>query len=331
MDMQLMQDIVNAYGPSGREQTASDVIRGYIAPYCDELYNDVLGNLIAVKKGTSGKKIMFSAHMDQIGLIVLDIDDKGFLYVAPVGGVSPLLSVAHEVMFQNKTRGVVSYENKHKKLTEISMMEVFIDIGAATREEAEEKVQIGDMAVFVSNFVYMGKRVAHRTQDDRIACAIVAEAMKTMKSDHDIYAVFTVQEEVGTRGAGPAAYVIEPDLNISLDVCSVGDTPESVREHVKLGCGPTVKAKDNSVIVPMSVRTFIKNAAKKHEINVQDEVLRAGGTDTGAIQRTRGGILSGCISIPCRYIHTPVETVDMDDVDAAVKLVLACAEEKELP
>ena len=180
---------------------------------------------------------------------------------------------------------------------------------------------ITDIAVFVSNFVMMGKKVAHRTQDDRIACAIVAEALKTMKSEHDIYAVFTVQEEVGTRGAGPAAYVIEPDLNISLDVCSVGDTPESVREHVKLGCGPTVKAKDSSVIVPMSVREFIKNAAKKNNIAVQDEVLRAGGTDTGAVQRTRGGILSGCISIPCRYIHTPVETVDMDDVDAAVKLV----------
>ncbi|MDF2543401.1 MAG: peptidase family protein [Herbinix sp.] len=331
MDMQMMQNVIDAYGPSGREQTASDIIKSYVAPYCDEVYNDVLGNLIAVKHGTSGKKIMLSAHMDQIGLIVVDIDEKGFLYVAPVGGISTILSVAHEVAFQNGTRGVVSYENKTKKLTEISIMDLFIDIGVSTKEEAEAKVSVGDIAIFVSNFVEMGKKVAHRTMDDRISCAVLVEAMKTMKSEHDIYAVFTVQEELGTRGAGPAAYAIEPDLNISLDVCSVGDTPESVREHVKLGYGPTVKAKDASVIVPVSVREFIKKAAQKHAIPVQDEVLRFGGTDTGVVQRTRGGILSGCISIPCRYIHTPVETVDMDDVNAAVKLVIACCEEKVLP
>lgn len=143
--------------------------------------------------------------------------------------------------------------------------------------------------------------------------------------------MFTVQEEVGCRGGSPAAYAIEPDLNISLDVTGVGDIPECSRMAVSLGCGPTVKVMDSSVIVPPVVRAFIEAAAEEDGIPYQREVLRAGGTDTGAIQRTRGGILSGCISVPTRYIHTPVETVDMKDVDNAVKLLCACLKRKELP
>ena len=152
-----------------------------------------------------------------------------------------------------------------------------------------------------------------------------------MQNVHDVYAVFTVQEEVGLRGAGAAAYAIEPDLNISLDVTGTGDTPKCSRMSVKLGAGATVKVMDSSVIVPPVVRAFLEEAAEENSIRVQPEVLRGGGTDTGAVQRTRSGVLSGCISIPTRYIHSPVETADLADYAAAVQLVCAAVAKKELP
>lgn len=332
MDKTTVKNILGAYGPSGREDNVAEVIKEYVAPYADEVYRDAMGNLIAHKCGTSGKRIMLSAHMDQIGFIVVSIDDKGYLRVANVGGVSPVIATAREVVFENGVHGVTYFENTSKHgVNEVKFTELYIDIGCSSREEAEKLVSVGDMAVYVSNYVEMGNHAASGAMDDRICCAIVAEAMKQMTSEHDVYAVFTVQEEVGCRGGSPAAFAIEPDLNISLDVTGTGDIPECHRMAVSLGNGPTVKVMDSSVIVPPVVRAFIESAAKENDIPYQREVLRAGGTDTGAIQRTARGILSGCISVPTRYIHTPVETVDMRDVDNAVRLVCACLARKELP
>lgn len=328
----MLKNILGAYGPSGREDSAAEVIKQYVAPYADEVYRDTMGNLIAHKRGTSGKRIMLSAHMDQIGFIVVAIDEKGFLRVANVGGVNPIISTAREVIFANGVRGVTYFENTAKHgVNEVRFTELYIDIGCKTREEAEKKVSVGDMAVYAANYVEMGERASCGAMDDRICCAIVAEAMQQMESEHDVYAVFTVQEEVGLRGASPAAFAIEPDLNISLDVTGVGDIPECGRMAVALGNGPTVKVMDSSIIVPPVVRAFIEAAAEENGIPYQREVLRGGGTDTGAVQRTARGILSGCISIPTRYIHTPVETVDMNDVDNAVRLLCACLKRKELP
>ncbi|MBE5784832.1 MAG: M42 family metallopeptidase [Clostridiales bacterium] len=329
-DKEMLKNILSAFGPSGREETASEVIKGYVAPYADEVYNDRLGNLIAVKKGTSGRKIMYSAHMDQIGLIVTDIDEKGFLRVSNVGGVSPVISIAREVVFKNGTRGVTYFETE-KGIKDMTLAQLFIDIGCESYEEAAAKVDVGDMCIFVSNFVEMGNKLSSPYMDDRIACAALVEAFRTMKSEHDIYAVFTVQEEVGLRGAGAAAFAIEPDLNISCDVTGMGDIPNCTRMSVKLGAGATVKAMDSSVIVPVKVREFLKNAADKRGIKWQNEVLRAGGTDTGAAQRAGKGTFSGCVSIPTRYIHAPIETIDIRDYEAAIALMRAAAEEKELP
>lgn len=332
MDNTMLKNILSAYGPTGNEENVSRVIKEYVAPYADEVYNDTLGNLIAVKKGTSGKKVMLSAHMDQIGLIVVSIDDKGFLYAANVGGVNPAVTVAREVVFANGVKGVAYFENtKTHGISSVKMNEIYIDIGCESREQAQQKVAVGDMAVYVTNFVEMGNRAASGAMDDRVCCAIVVEAMKQMQSEHDVYAVFTVQEEVGLRGAGTAAYAINPDLNISIDVTGVGDIPQCAAMDVALGKGPTVKVMDSSVIVPTVVRDFMIAAAEENGIPYQREVLRAGGTDTGAVQRTRGGILAGCVSVPTRYIHTPTEVVDMRDVDNAVKLLCACLGRKELP
>lgn len=331
MFKEMLKEFLSVYGPSGREKDAAEVIAKHIKPYADKVYYDVMGNLIAYKKGVSGKKIMLSTHMDQIGLIVLDIDDKGFLRVSNVGGVSAGITVAREVVFQNGTRGVTYIETAKRTSKEAALNVMYIDIGASSKEEALKKVRIGDMAVYASCFVDMGERFASGALDNRLSCAAVAEALKTMLSPHDIYAVFTVQEEVGLRGAAPAAYSIEPDLNISMDVTLTGDTPGVDPMSVEIGRGPTIKVMDSSVIVPVHIRRFMEDVAKKAGIPVQNEVLRAGGTDTGAIQRTKGGIDSGCVSIPTRYIHTPVETADMRDVNNAVKFINALVSAENLP
>lgn len=331
MDNKTLETILTTYGPTGHEDRIAAVLKELVAPYADEVYTDKLGNLIALKRGTSGKKILVTAHMDQIGLIVVGIDEKGFLRVSNVGGVNPVLSATHQVMFENGTRGVVYFERTEKGFAEVTMQKLFVDIGAESREEAEKKVGVGDMCVFVGRFAELGNRISCSTLDDRICCAAVVEAMKQAKSEHDVYYCFTVQEEVGLRGAGVAAYAVEPDLGISLDVTGTGDLPEALPMAVEIGKGPTVKAMDSSVIVPPVVRKFMEDAAAEAGIPFQREVLRAGGTDTGAVQRTRGGVLAGCISIGTRYIHSPVETCDRRDFDNAVKLLCACLAKKELP
>ncbi len=328
-----LKTLVKAFGPSGQEEFVSDTIREMVRPYCDEIYNDTLGNLICVKKGYSGKKIMLSAHMDTIGFIVLAVDEKGFLKVANVGGIMPLVSVAREVVFRNGIKGVVYYETKGARdATNMpALPNMYVDIGCSSREEAEAKVSVGDMCVYSSGFIDMGKRVSSPYMDNRVCCAILVEAMKTARSSHDLYFVFTVQEEVGLRGAGSAAYSIEPDLNINLDTTLTGDLPNVQAMELYIGKGPAVKMMDSSVIVPVSVRDFMIRAAEEADIPYQREVLRAGGTDTAAIQRTRSGILAGCISIGTRYVHTPVELVDMEDVNNAIALVEAICSRNDLP
>lgn len=327
----MLKEFLCTYGPTGRETCISNVIRTYVAPNADEIYNDTLGNLIAVKRGTSGKKVMISAHMDQIGLIVTDIDENGFLRVSNVGGVNPIITIAREVVFENGTRGVTYFETEKGGAADATIQKLFIDIGASSRDEAEKKVEIGDIAVYAASFTELGRRISCGALDDRLCCAIVAECFNTCVSEHDVYAVFTVQEEVGLRGAGVAAHSISPDFCVNLDVTLTGDTPKCSPMSVKCGKGPAIKVMDSSVIVPVGVRRFMERCAHESGIPVQNEVLRGGGTDTGAIIKTKGGIPAGCISIATRYIHTPVETADMDDVMNAVKLVNAMLAKKDMP
>ncbi|MBQ4288701.1 MAG: M42 family metallopeptidase [Clostridia bacterium] len=328
-----IKKLVKVFGPSGQEELISDTIKDMARPYCDEAYNDTLGNLICVKKGHTGRRIMFSAHMDTIGFIVVAVDEKGFLKVANVGGIMPLVSVAREVVFRNGIKGVMYYETKGARdATNMPTLPVmYVDIGCSTKEEAEAKVSVGDMCVYSGNITDMGKRMSSPYMDNRVCCAIMLEAMKTARSNHDLYFVFTVQEEVGLRGAGPAAYGIDPDLNINIDTTLTGDMPNVQAMDLYIGKGPAIKMMDSSVIVPMSVRNFMIKAAEEADIPYQREVLRAGGTDTAAIQKTKAGVLAGCISIGTRYVHTPVETVDMDDVNNAIALVEVISSRNDIP
>lgn len=320
----LIRRLTEAYGPSGAEDPVREVIRKEVAPYVDETRVDALGNLIAHKKG-NGKKVMLDGHMDEIGLMVTHIDENGFLRFGTIGGVNPYASLAQRVVFGNGTVGVIGNERVDEP-KDMKMEKLFIDIGASSKKEAEAKVRVGDSCAFLQPFVDMGGRVIAKAMDDRIACAIIIETLKGLKTDHDIYAVFATQEEVGLRGARAAAFGIEPDLGIALDVTPTGDTPKGRNANVSLGKGAAIKAMDRSLICTPAVKNYMVKVAEEKGIKYQIEVLDMGGTDAGAIQMTKAGIPAGVISIPCRHVHSPCEMVDMGDVQACVALAKALCE-----
>jgi endoglucanase len=321
----ILKKLCTAYGPTGCEQKVADVIREMVEPYADDIQQDTMGNLIVLKKGSvGGKKVMLAAHMDEIGFIVTHIDDNGFLRVAPVGGVSPQRSMFHRVLFENGTQGTIGYETKDLKIQDMKTDHLFADIGASTKAQAQRKVQVGDIAKFTAPYIRMGKRASSPAMDNRAGCAVLVDLISKLQGNAlDIYFVFTSQEEVGLRGAKTAAFGIRPDLGIALDVTPAGDTPESMRFSVDLGKGPAIKIKDHSLICNPKVVKMLIAAAQKAGVKSQREVLTFGGTDSGAIQTTGDGVPAGVISIPCRYVHSQSETVDLGDIDGAVKLLEA--------
>lgn len=322
----LIKKVTEAFGPSGAEGSVREVIRKEIEPYVDEIRVDALGNLIALKKGKGGKKVILDGHMDEIGLMVTHIDDKGFLRFGNIGGVNPFVALGQRVYFENGTMGVIGSERVDDP-KDLKLEKLFIDIGAKSKEEAAAKVNVGDSCAFYQPFVDLGDRVVAKAMDDRIACVVIIEVLKKLKdAPHDIYAVFATQEEVGLRGARAAAYGITPDVGIAFDVTRTGDTPKARTMEVSLGGGAAIKVKDSSVIAHPALKNYMVKVAKEKGIKYQMEVLEAGGTDTSAIQMTKAGIPAGCISIPCRYIHSPCEMVDMGDVEACVLLAKALCE-----
>jgi endoglucanase len=319
-----LKALLPIYGPSGRETLVADAIAEMVGPYVNDISRDVMGNLIAVKRG-GNRKIMLAAHMDQIGLMVTHIDKNGFLRATQVGGVIPAWILFNTVRFQNGTTGVVGFETKVEGYDKLKHEHLFIDIGARNREEAEAMVQIGDMAVFESVLTECGRRISCGAMDDRIGCAMLVEILRRVgESPYEIHAVFTAQEEVGIRGAHTSAYAIAPELGLAFDITPSPDTPESTRIcSVELGHGPAIKVRDNSLICHPRVRRWLEDAARAHSIPYQLEVLTFGGTDAGAIQASREGVPSGVISIPTRYAHTAAETIDKNDYEAAIDLVVA--------
>ncbi len=327
MNMQLLHDILTSYGVSGHEGRVRSVIEAALCGHVDEMRTDVMGNLIVTKKGNgTGKRIMLCAHMDHIGLAVIDADKRGFVRVCNVGGIHAPDMISGHVVFENGVKGVIGVDGKLKGAAKVS--DLYIDIGAENREEALSMVQIGDMCVMQPRVSMLGEhRMASPAMDDRIACFVLCEAMRSLEAGkNEIVAVFSVQEEVGLRGAATAAYSVNPDLGIAIDVTGVGDVPKvDTKIAVALGKGAAIKIMDRSLIATPAVVDMMEEAAKENGILTQREVLPYGGTDGGAIQRSRCGVPAGVISIPCRYIHSEAETVDLRDVRAAINLVIACA------
>jgi endoglucanase len=323
--MKLLKQLCQMYSPSGNEEIICDFLIDELKPYVDEIKKDALGNVIAHKKG-NGKKLMLASHVDEIGVAVTFIDDNGFLRFAPVGGVDPIFSLYQSVEFKNGVKGVVSYEEDIDSVKNVKFGKMFIDIGAKNKEEAENKISIGDFACFTGEFIDMGDKVSSKALDNRVGVYVLIETAKKIKNtSYDLYFVFTTQEEVGLRGAKTSAYAIEPDIAIAIDVTDTGDTPNCKIMDVKLGGGVAIKVKDSSVICDKEIRQILENTAKKHNISYQKEVLAFGGTDAGAIHITKYGIKTGALSIPVRYMHANYEIADTDDMENAAKLIATFA------
>ncbi|MGE3062176.1 MAG: M42 family metallopeptidase [bacterium] len=324
----IIRTLTEIIGPSSYEELVADAIEKMLKKNRKlEIKRDVMGNLIARRKG-NGKKIMLAAHMDEIGFMVKHIDKNGFLRFAVVGGIFNHNIIENHVKFTNGVEGVIGVESKTFNWKDIPAAEkMFIDIGAKSKTEAEKLVSIGSLAGMKASFVDMGKRISTKTLDDRIGCAMLVElALQNIKGNNDIYFVFTTQEEVGLRGAKTSAFGISPDFAVAIDVTDTGDTPESHIMEVSLGKGPAIKVMDSGMVVRKPVIDFMKDSAEKNKIPYQLEILTAGSTDAMVMQTNKDGVLAGVISVPTRYIHSQAEMCDMDDVENGIKLLKAMVE-----
>ena len=266
--------------------------------------------------------------MDSIGVVATFIDEQGFIRFAPVGGLFKGDLINIQVRFANGTRGVISYEEK-TPFKELTLDQLFIDIGAKDRADAQNQIQVGDFAVYEASCFEQNGVICGPYLDNRIGCVALLLAMEQMKETaNEVYFVFTVQEEVGLRGAGVAAFAVEPEIAIAVDVTDTGDLPERKSPMaVDMGKGSAIKVMDHSAICAPSVREALERAAKAAKVPVQQEILQFGGTDTAALQKSRAGVLTGAVSIPTRYIHSPSEMCAVDDVLAAAKLIAQAVNE----
>ncbi len=325
----LIEKFTGAFGPAGSEESIRAVILEEIQPASGEYFTDSLGNLVISRGDLERKTILVAAHMDEIGVMVTYIEEEGFLRFTNIGGLRNETLLGSRVIFQNGTAGVIGLERlKEKRDPEIR--DYYLDIGAADAGEARKLVKVGDTACFLAPFGLQGRRVMAKALDNRAGCAVLVAAMKKLPKELPlgVHFVFTVQEELGLRGAKPVSYRLKPDYGLAVDVTRVGDTPEpEYKMGVSLGKGPAIKVKDSSVICHPLIVQKLKAAAEKAGLPYQMEVLERGGTDAGAIHLSREGIPSGVLSIPCRYIHSPSEMADLGDMENAATLLSALFQE----
>ena len=322
----LLKQLTETFGPSGYEENVRKLVLSEVKPLADETRVDALGNLIVHKRPHSQtkdtRKIMVAAHMDEIGLIVSHVDENGFVRFSSIGGVFGKYILGGRVQFLNGTQGVIGYDRFEKVHEMPALDKVYIDVGASSKSDCP--VKVGDVAAFDRPFIEMGNRLVSKSMDDRVGVLVAIETLRALKSTlHDVYFVFTTQEEVGVRGARTSAFGIDPDIGIAIDVTSSADTPNAAKMEMGLGKGPCIKIQDPGMISDPRVVGWMIRAAEKSKIPYQREVLLFGSTDAQAMQVARAGVPSGCISIPTRYIHSPSEMVDYSDVQNSVRLLTA--------
>ena len=339
MNIQLFKDLCEATGAPGFEYGIRELVIKEMTPLADEIKVDNVGNVVALIKGKcSEKSIMCAAHMDEIGFIVRYIDDNGFIRILPLGGFDPKTLTAQRVTVHGtkdlpgcmgvKPIHVMSPEER-TKMPQVT--DYVVDLGLS-KEEVEKYVSIGDSITRIGDLVEMGDCLNVKSIDNRGGCYMLIEAVRAIKEsgnlpDYDLYAVFTVQEEVGLRGAHAATLAINPDFAFALDVTIAFDTPGS-GAHDKctvLGKGTAVKVYDGTLITDPRMVKFMTALCQESEIPYQLELLAAGGTDAGAMQKfTAGGSITGAISIPVRNVHQSIEMAHKTDIDASVNLLTAC-------
>ena len=322
----LLQTLTETFGPSGYEEEVRKIVRSEVEPLADDVRVDALGNLIVRKRPTKStsdpKKVMIAAHMDEIGVIVSHVDENGFVRFSPIGGVFRRYVPGGRVRFLNGTQGILGFDRLDNVNELPTLDKVYIDVGATSPKDSP--VKIGDVAAFDRQYCDLGNRLVAKSLDNRVGVLVAIETLRALKSTpYDLYFVFTTQEEVGVRGATTSAYGVNPDIGIALDVTPSGDTPNSLRMEMALGKGSCIKIQDVSMIADPRVVQWMIRAAEKNKIPYQREVLLIGGTDARAIQLTRAGVPTGCISVPVRYVHSPSEMVDYSDVQNAVRLLTA--------
>ncbi len=321
MDFELLQRLTGTFGPSGHEAAIRALIRTEVEPFADSIETTPLGTLVVHKEGR-GPRLLLAAHMDEIGVVASYIEEKGFIRFAAIGGIFPLYALAQRVRFANGIEGIIAIERRKEANRPPTLDEMYIDVGASSRESCP--IAIGDAAVFIGETVQVGERIISKTLDDRIGCYLLIELLRRLKqSRYDLYVAFTTQEEVTLSGARTVAFELEPEIAIAVDVTLTGDTPKAQPMAVALGKGPAIKIKDRGMIAHPTVREAMIEAAERAGLTYQLEVLTAGTTDAAVMQITRSGVPSGCLSIPCRHVHSPGEMVDVNDVEGALELLLA--------
>lgn len=331
--LELQRRLTGVAMPSGLEAPQAELLAELARPFVDEVYRDTMGNVICHKKGP-GKKLMIPAHMDVIGMMITDVDARGFLRFEPLGGHAAFSLVGASVRTESGVRGSIWPDKDAgiggKTPGEVDIHDLFIDIGAKSREEAEKLAPIGSVCVFDAQPVLLaGDNLMSPYTDDLSGCIALLLAMEQVKnSPNDLYFVFSVQEEVGCRGAGTAAFTIQPDMGIAVDVTVAADTPEQLphqRNQVRLGGGPAIKLKDGGMRANPQVVVHLRRAAEQAGIVWQDEILLGGSTDARTMQASRSGVLAGCVSIPCRHVHSPGEIVNLRDIQQTGALLAAAA------
>jgi len=333
--MELLKELSDAPGVSGNEKAVREVVLRHIEGHVDEHRVDALGNLIAVQRARreipAPRRVMIAAHMDEVGLMIVFIDKNGMLRFRPVGGIDPRVLLAKSVRIGAEgVPGVVGMKAIHlqdaeerKRVPKVEAL--VIDIGAGSQEEAGRLVKVGDYAVFDTAFApAAGNAVKGKAFDDRAGCAVLVKILQAGPYPCELHAAFTVQEEVGLRGARVAAYRIEPDLAFALEgiICDDGPKKRDVTPVTRLGDGPAITIADRSVITDRGLTDLLIQTAREHDIPYQIKAPGLGGTDAGAIHLTREGVPSAVVSVPSRYIHAPVCLLSLDDYRHAAQLMI---------
>lgn len=321
MDKILLKKLTEAYGPSGREEGIRALLKKEAEALGAETSVDVLGNLIAHKPGT-GKKVLLCAHMDTAGLVVTEVDERGFARVQKVGDLQVRDALNRRVRFANGAEAIVCLGSQ-VELDKAQVNDLYLDFGVSGRDAARAKGDIGDICAFVPNVTELSGRLIGSGISDRAGCGVLLDVLRHNQSDVDLYLVFSVQERVGGRGAGAAAYSICPDVAVNVHAGLAGDGPDSKPACLSLGAGPGIEALERMAIVPVEMRERLRDAAEAAGVPCQNDVLREGKSDTAGLQRSRLGVPVGVVSIPARNLSGGNEMIDFKDVENTGKLLCA--------
>jgi len=338
MDVQLLKSLSEARGISGQESAVRQVVLNALDGHAEQIRIDPLGSITAVKPGTGERKlrVMIAAHMDEIGFMVSGVDGDGLIRFTNVGGVDDRILPGLRVKIgTNGISGVIVWTPIHlnREQTVVKMSNLRIDIGAASRDDANGKVKLGDMIVFDTSFVELGDHMVRgKAFDDRVGCSLLIDVLRGGPYPVDVLAAFTVQEEIGLRGAQVAAQFFQPDVAFVLEGTTANDIPNPLAEvddqdqpnpTCRVLGGPVISVMDRSLVVDPRMFSFLRSTAEQHDIPYQLKTQLGGGTDGGSIHIANSGVMTGVISMPCRYIHSPAALLHREDYDNMLRLIEA--------